>query len=116
MKNIRSIFAVSLFIIVVSACHRGKHVTIRSNTNGAITSIEYYGKIVFTEDNTGIKNMAPNSYIEFKKNDEKISAQRNADGSIIYDLHNGTKTNTLNNENKQLITEVLKGVGKLNKN
>lgn len=115
MQKIRSILAAIILIILASSCYGGKHTTIRSNKNGYITSIEYYGKITFNNGNNSIKSMTPNSYIEFEKNDEKISAERNGDGSIIYDLHNGTKTNTLDNENKQLIAEVLKGVGKLNK-
>lgn len=98
-----------LFMIALASCHRGKQVSVVNDTNGVKASIEYYGKIAFAEDGLSIKSMAPDSYIEFNNNGEKLVAERGPeDGNIFYQLSNGTKTNELSQDNKQLIAEVLK--------
>ncbi|RKR83861.1 hypothetical protein BDD43_4076 [Mucilaginibacter gracilis] len=113
MKKINFILLAAFIIIALTACRQGKHVVIQNDNNGVLTRMSYYGKIAFADDNMSIKSMSPDSYIEFKMDGEKLIAQRE-NGSIIYELSDGTKTNTLSEDNKHFIASVLKRVGKFN--
>lgn len=111
MAKIRLSIITSIAITLLTACQSGPHVTMASNDNGNKTSIEYYGKVAFTDDNTAIKSMAKHSQIQFKQNGTKILVKRNLDG-ITYEVNNGKKVDSLNSDQRLLIAGIIKRLHK----
>jgi hypothetical protein len=114
MKNNTLLIIAITGMALLGACRGGDHTTISTNQDGHKTTLEYYGKIVFTDDSTAIKSMSPKSYVSFKTDGEELIAERNYQG-ITYSLPDGTKSNILNNEGKQLIAKVIKNVRRMDK-
>jgi hypothetical protein len=111
MKKTNQILITVAIVTLFAACKPGPHVIMSTNNNGNKTTIEYYGKIAFTDDNTAIKSMAKHSHIQFEKNGTKITADRDLDG-ITYKLNDGKKIDSLNSDQKQLITDIIREVHK----
>jgi len=110
MKKINQTLMVLTIVTLLAACNSGPHVIMSTNNNGNKTTIEYYGKIAFTDDNTAIKSMAKHSQIQFEKNGTKITAERDLDG-ITYQF-DGEKIDSLNAEQKQMIADIIRQVHK----
>ncbi|MEO6523107.1 MAG: hypothetical protein ABIN91_15605 [Mucilaginibacter sp.] len=111
MKKANQLQILLAVVILFAACKPGPHVRMSINNNGNKTTMEYYGKIAFSEDNTSIKSMAKHSHIQFEKNGTKITAERDLDG-ITYKLNDGVKLDSLNRDQKQLIANIIREVHK----
>lgn len=113
MKKVKILLAAAIAMGFVSACKNiGRHVTIVTDNNGVKTSMEYSGKIAFTEDMRAIKSMAPNSYIKIEKDGQQLIAERRQN-KISYRLNNGPASDTLNAHDKQLMAYVIKKLDKM---
>jgi hypothetical protein len=65
--------------------HRNR-VTITIKTDGDYERIRYEGSIRLTDDETGIVSLSPEGYIQYRHNDKKMSAERDDQGHIVYDI------------------------------
>jgi hypothetical protein len=112
MKKIQTLFIALSLSVIAAACHHGKHSVISINDGRNSTKIEFSGRIVFNDDNTGISSMAPRSYFKYKHNDEKLTAECDKNGHIVYELNDDDQTTALNEDGKRLLAEAVKQVAK----
>lgn len=112
MKKIQTTLLALALLIGVSACNRGRHVFIRSSDGRNTISVKYSGRVIFADDNKSISSMSPGSYFEFKKNDDEISAHADNNGRIFYELNDGAKSTTPDEDGKQLLQEAARQVMK----
>ena len=64
--------------------------------------IKYAGKIDFNDDETSIKSISPNGYLDFRKNEERLIAKSTKQGSINYELTEGDNKLSLDSNGKNL--------------
>ncbi|QKJ32097.1 hypothetical protein HQ865_20790 [Mucilaginibacter mali] len=112
MKKIHILLLAVSVSVMITACHRGKRTTINNSDGVNNIHLQYSGRIVFADDNKSISSMSPDSYFEFKRNDEELSAKSDNKGHIIYELSNGAKSTTLDEKGKQLMLEAAKEIAK----
>ncbi|MES2275257.1 MAG: hypothetical protein V4592_04495 [Bacteroidota bacterium] len=112
MKKIQVLFIALSIAVVATSCYHGKHTTIVTNDGHNSTRIEYAGRIVFNDDNTGINSMAPNSYFKYKHNNEKLTAECDKNGHIVYELNDDNQTTALNEDGRRLLAEAVEQIAK----
>src|ERR1700734_37274 len=81
--------------------NRDSSIVIRSDNS--YEEIKYSGKISFSEDESSIKSISPNGYLEFRKNEDRMVARSNKDGQISYELSESQNKLTLDSNGKKLI-------------
>jgi hypothetical protein len=115
MKKIQ-ILIITLGLGVITCCscrHLGKHVTVVSTTNNHVNvKIEYAGRVIFNDNKNGIISISRGGYFKYQNHNDKISAECNDKGTIVYELNGETQTPVLNDEARQLMTEAIKEVEK----
>lgn len=112
MKKIQVLFITLSIAVLLTSCYRGRHTVIRTSDDTNTIRVEYSGRIVFSDDNSSIISMSPDSYFEFKKNNEQISAKSDGKGHIIYELNDGAKSTKLDEDSKRLMLEAVRQVAK----
>jgi len=70
--------------------------------------LESMGSITFTDDETAIKTISGDGYVKFRKNGNKIYAQSNAAGAIVYTVNGGTPTTNLDVNEKSILAHAVK--------
>jgi hypothetical protein len=113
MKKIQVLFIALSLAFVATACHSGRRTTIETSDDNHSSKIEYAGKIVFSTDSMGIASMSPGSYFKYKRNGQKLSAQNDSKGRIIYEMNDGHKSTQLNQEGRELISEAIREITQL---
>jgi hypothetical protein len=107
-KKIQVIALVFVMLTTAVACHRGKSTTIISRTDNVSQKIQYSGKIVFTEDETGIEHISDGGYLEFTQNGEGFKAENNHRGKVQYEFDGNGKVNNLSDEQRQFVARAIK--------
>lgn len=111
MKKLQLIILVMLIATVFTACRRGRHTTIVTESNGVSIKIEYAGAILLNDDKTGIEQLSHNAYINYDNNGDKLYVADDHAGHLFYEL-NGDKTSVLNDHGKTLLTQAIKIIAK----
>lgn len=96
----------------LSSCQKGRKTTLVVKDNDAFLSIEYTGTIVFNEDNSGILKISPDGYFKCKDNDNKLTAETNAQGKLVYEVNGSTASANLDNSAKILLQRAVKEIAK----
>jgi hypothetical protein len=78
------------------------------NDENSSLEIKYTGDISFTDNETAIKTMSPNGYLKFKKNGKKIIMTAKDNGQVMYEINDGDKKNSLNDDEKAFLAEAIK--------
>ena len=87
--------------------HRNR-VTITISTDGDYERIRYEGRIRMTDDEGGIDSIASGGYIEYRHNDRKLKAERDAQGHIIYDIRDDGRQLSPEGDGRPVIKEALR--------
>ena len=83
-------------------------VTITISSDDDYEQIRYIGRIVLTEDETGIVRIAPGGYIKYRHNDLRLRAESDPQGNITYDIRNDGRPLAPQGEGKNVIKEALR--------
>ena len=83
-------------------------VTITISIDDDYEQIKYLGRIVLTEDETGIARIAPGGYIKYRHNDWRLRAESDLQGNITYDIRNDGDPLTAEGKGKEVIKEALR--------
>jgi hypothetical protein len=112
MKSLKTLLIALCIGVMATACHQ-HHVTIVTTENNQIKMrIEYAGRIVFNDDQTGVLNMSRSGYFKYQRNGEKISVEADRKGNIVYEVNGDDKTTVLNDEGKRLLNEAIRAIAK----
>jgi hypothetical protein len=85
----------------------GKTVINISDETGRLR-LETRGEITFTDDETAVKSISDEGYIKFKKNGNKLKAEPNGAGEIVYTINDGPRVTQLNDNEKKLLARAIK--------
>jgi hypothetical protein len=91
-----------------AAFGHGHRVTIVIKTDGDYERIRYEGGIRLTDDETGIASLSPEGYIQYRHNDKKMSAERDEQGHIVYDIRDDGHELSLEGGGKDIVKEALR--------
>jgi hypothetical protein len=113
MKLIFFIIAFCLLSIRVYFSWSGKDKEKRgvSESNMVIKSdnfyeeIKYSGIFQFSDDETTFKNISPGGYFKFQKNEARVQAESNLQGTIAYRIYDGKNNIGTDERGKKLIAE-----------
>jgi len=103
-KSILAALSVSIFIL--SCDHHGRHMVITDNNNR--TDITSRGDIQFTADSTAIKSISPEGYLSYEKNENRLRAERDKDGSVYLELYRNGKQVSLDSNSKVFLAAAVK--------
>lgn len=109
MKTLK-LFIVGLLLVATASCKKGKVTRIKTSDGKNLVEITYSGRIVFDEAAARIKNMAPESYINYKKSGRELNVECDAAGHVTYTLDNGDKVSTLSADDEQFFAEAIKTI------
>jgi len=112
MKHFLLTIITTLFIIFSSSCSNKHKTTIVVKENSNYLRIEYSGTIVFNNDNTGIMHISPNGYFKCKNNENKLLAESNKQGRLIYEVNGNSPTSNLDESSKILLIKAIKEIEK----
>jgi uncharacterized protein YeeX (DUF496 family) len=85
----------------------GQHSIIITDENGSL-EVKYMGEISFNEDETAISSISQDGYLKYKKNGKKLVATADANGHPLYEINDGDKKSTLNDDERAFLTEAIK--------
>jgi deoxyribose-phosphate aldolase len=66
------------------------------------------GEISFNEDETAISSISQDGYLKYKKNGKKLVATADANGHLLYEINDGDRKSTLNDDERAFLTEAIK--------
>lgn len=115
MKNIL-VTAILTTMLGITACDEGDFsswdgdgkTTIRIHDETGTLRLESRGTITFNDDETELKSISADGYVRFKKNGNKIFAETNGAGEIVYTVNDGAPTKALNDGDKKLLARAIK--------
>jgi hypothetical protein len=67
--------------------------------------IKYSGKFQLSDDETAFKSISPGGYFKFRKNEERVQAESNLQGTIEYRIYDGKNNIGTDERGKKLIAE-----------
>ncbi len=70
--------------------------------------MKYAGKFQLTDDETAFKSISPGGYFKFRKNEERIKAESNLQGTIEYTIYDGKNNLGMSVEGKRLVAEAIR--------
>jgi hypothetical protein len=109
MKKPQFTLAILATVFILVSCHSHHRKTIiASNSDNHSQKVEYTGWISFNSDKTAIESMSDRAYFKYNDDNDELKVKCDSKGYIIYELEDGTKTTTLNNEQKQLLIKAIK--------
>lgn len=96
-------------LTATTSCNRMGHRTtvIATDDNGDVKRIEYSGKVVFNEQQTGVDYISEGGFLKFEHNGQKIAASGNNKGKVAYE-YNGEKVAALDKAAKALLADAVK--------
>lgn len=103
--------------LCVTGCDEGSYnmyndgdgkTTISINDETGRLKLETRGTITFTDDETGIKTISDGGYVRFKKNGNKIYAQSNAAGDVLYSVNDGPAAKVLSDNDSRILARAIK--------
>ena len=96
-------------MIFLAACTFGRrHTTIIENGNNHYLRIEYSGHISFNDNGTAIRSISRDGYVEYQMDDKKLEAKSNGYGGVSYELYDGYKKLTLDENGREFIAEAVR--------
>jgi hypothetical protein len=96
-------------IALLAACSFGRrHTTIVENTNNHRIRIEYSGHVYFNKDETAIRSISRDGYLEYQNDDRKLNAKNDGHGGVSYELYEGYTKIDPNKDGKEFIAEAIK--------
>ena len=106
--KLKLIVPVLFFGMLFVSCHRrgDLHIVI-NNGNGYYMDIVRGGRIVFTEDTTGIKNISPNGYLSFRLNNKRLRAEYDEKQGIYMEIYENDKLLPAG-EGKEFVAQAVK--------
>lgn len=116
MKNIINA-GLLLFSLSICSCYEGSNYSINNHDGKTVISIndetgrlrlETRGSIAFTDDETGIKSISYDGYVKFRKNGNKLEAETNGSGVVVYTVNDGTPVTTLNENDRKVLVRAIK--------
>src|SRR5580765_292455 len=81
---------------------------IKMNNGTTHEEIKYYGKIKINDEETGIDHISPNGYLIYINDDEKLLIESNYHGELAYEVNDGGRKSSLDENGKRLLTEVVR--------
>jgi hypothetical protein len=90
----------------------GKKNIIRMKDDHTTMEIVYGGKIEFNDDYTNITYMSPDAYLTYRKNNRKLSIEKNLSGETVYVINNKHEVTVLDDDNKTFLSEALQEIKK----
>lgn len=111
MTRVQILFIMVSLSVLATACRNGHHTVIKTSDGHHSQRIEYSGQVVFNSDN-GIDYMSPRSYLKYNNDQDELEINCDKAGRITYELNDGSATNVLDEEGKQLLTEAVKEIVK----
>jgi hypothetical protein len=112
MKHFILIIVTTLIIAFSSSCSNKHKTTIVIKENSKYLRIEYAGTILFNDDNTGILHISPEGYFKCKNQDNKLSAELNQNGQLVYQVNGGSPTFSLDEGSKTLLRTAVREIAK----
>lgn len=108
IMKLKLIVPVLFFGLLLISCHRrgDLHIVI-NNGNGYYMDIVRGGRIVFTEDTTGIKNISPNGYLSFRLNNKRLRAEYDEKQGIYMEIYENDKLLPAG-EGKEFVAQAVK--------
>lgn len=104
-------------IATAVACHApNRHVVIKTGDNYNMTSIEYWGRVVFNKEGTAITRISPNGSVKYNHNDQQLLAESDYRGHITYRINDGEKEQQLSPQEKLFVAGAVKEMIKLGHN
>lgn len=112
MKHFLLTIITTLFIIFSSSCSHKHKTTIVIKDDTRYLKIEYAGTIVFNDDNTGIMHISPDGYFKCKDNKNKLLAEANSHGQLVYEVNGDAPTPSLDENSKTLLLNAIKEIAR----
>src|SRR5580704_775369 len=85
----------------------GQHSITINDDNGSL-EVKYTGEISFNEEETAISSISTGGYLKYIKNGRKLVVTADANGQLIYEINDGDKKSTLNDDEKAFLAEAVK--------
>ncbi|MFA6084509.1 hypothetical protein [Mucilaginibacter sp.] len=109
-KNIQTIALVLLMLMSFVSCRRSNTTTIVTSDGSTSQKIEYVGRIVFSQDQTRIENIAKGGYVKFTRDDRSVEAEPGWNGKIAYRFNGDSKVDVLTDDQKQFLSYAIKTI------
>lgn len=100
MKNLKLTIATACLAALIASC----------STNQTKTQLTYSGAVTFNSDSTQIKSLSKNGFVSYEHNGEKVMIESDNKGSVTYAFNDGDKQTQVNDNQKSLVDEAIKGV------
>ena len=101
------IVAVAL-IALATSCRHGRRTIIATNDGNTKIRLEYSGMMVLDSTGTILENLSPGGYIKYEDNGGELTVKSRSDGSLLYQLPNGTESKTIAGEGKMMLLRAIK--------
>lgn len=109
-KNIQTIALVLLTLTSFVSCRRANTTTIVTNDGSTSQKIEYAGRVVFSQDQTRIEDIAKDGYVKFTRDDRSVEAERGRNGKIAYRFDGDSQVDVLTDDQKQFLGDAVKTI------
>jgi len=100
-----------LAVTLLTACHN-RYTSIVVTDDDHYLKIEYAGTIVFNDDNSGIKHISKGGYFKCKNNYDKLLAEINNKGQMIYEVNGEDPTAKLNSAGAILMKDAVREIAR----
>ncbi|GAA4096434.1 hypothetical protein [Mucilaginibacter panaciglaebae] len=109
MKTL-TINLIGIYMIVAMAACQGshRHVVIKTGDNYNMTCIEYWGRVVFNTEGTGILHISPNGSVKYSHDNQQLVAESDYRGHITYRINGGEKEQQLSPPEKLFVASAIK--------
>ena len=89
----------------IFASHNEQRIVVNDNNNSL--EIIYSGDMEFNDEETAIKQMSPGGYLEYRRNGEKLLAETDSRGEIIYSFSSNGRPLTADYNGKTFLTRAI---------
>ena len=100
-----------LAVALLASCHN-RHTSIVVADDDHYLKIEYAGTIIFNDDNTGIARISPGGYFKCKNNYDKLLAETNNKGQMVYEVNGEDPTVKLNSAGSILMKDAVREIAR----
>ncbi len=111
MKNKHPLLILLLIAVLLTvACNFNgqQSKTVKISDGNSVIKIEYRGKIIFTDDGSGIVAISPNGYVKYKNGKNRFYAECDDDGNIKYKIYsNGNRLHPADTDAKSFMANSL---------
>ncbi len=95
-------------LLFFTACQRSSHEAVTTIEVNNDLKITYSGTLNLNDDKTDFKNISPNGFVHYKRNDKKMTVESSAEGQLVYQLYEGGTKLNLDENGKKFLAETIK--------